>query len=215
MNLVIIFLGFILFIIIFLAVFSIDGFNPILNNMVTQNMDISGVEHEVTAVLLNFRSIDTMLEIAVILSTLVGIYTVYPHFRYRPLSFASNITDTFVSLIVPLIFLSAIYILSIGVYKSGGAFPAAALIAGGIIIIKLVKPNYLVDIKISYLRFVYSFGLLVFVFVGILCMFDGYFLQYDESFTFLYILLIETSLTLSLGAILAAFFITGIHRFKT
>jgi multisubunit Na+/H+ antiporter MnhB subunit len=207
-------LAFCIFIIVSLAVLSIDGFDTKLHNLVELNLEHSGVTHNVTAVLLNFRSLDTMLEVGVVLLALISIYTLSPNFRYRPLSFPSVITDTFVAFLFPIIFLSSIYILLSGTYKSGGAFAASALIAGGVIIIKLIKPHYLSNIKESVLRLIYSFGLFFFVLVGILTMFGGNFLQYPYEYNSIIIVLIEIMLTFSLSAILSAFFIIGVHRFK-
>ncbi|QOG13155.1 MnhB domain-containing protein [Arcobacter sp. FWKO B] len=208
------FFAYLVFMILAITVLSFEEFIPVVDDMVQSKLHISGVSHDVTAVLLNFRSLDTLLEVGVVLLALISIYTVSPHFRYKPLSFPSTMTDTFVSLLFPLIFLSSIYILSSGAYQSGGAFQASALIAGGIIIIRLVKPHYLSNIKESILRFVYSLGLLFFILIGFMTMLDGLFLQYPKEYSYVIIILIETVLTFSLGAVLAAFFITGVHRFK-
>ena len=207
-------LAVLLFFILSFASLSIDGFNPVIDSIVQSKLAMSGANHDVTAVLLNFRSLDTMLEVGVILLALVAIYTISPHFRYKPLSFSNNMTDTYVALVFPPLFLIALYILNIGTYKSGGAFQAAALMAGGVIIIKLVKPQFLSNIKERMLKFAYVFGLFFFILVGLATMFNGAFLYYPKEYAYLFILAIETFLTLSLGAILAAFFIIGVHRFK-
>src|SRR5690242_11443125 len=47
-----------------------------LPEMVTAKMKQSGVEHPVTAVLLNFRGYDTLLEVAVLLLALLGVLAV-------------------------------------------------------------------------------------------------------------------------------------------
>ena len=54
---------------------------PLPNQMlalVSSNMPISGVDNPVTAVLLNFRGYDTLLEIGVLLLAAVGVLSVSP-----------------------------------------------------------------------------------------------------------------------------------------
>ena len=117
--------------------------------MITQEMMNSKISHEITSILLDFRSLDTLLEVAVIFLALIGIKTISPLFRYKPLSFPLLITDTYVSLIFPVIVIVAFYILTSGAYQSGGAFQASAILAGGFIIIRLTKPDYLNNNKSS------------------------------------------------------------------
>jgi multisubunit Na+/H+ antiporter MnhB subunit len=182
--------------------------------MVKNEMINSQISHEITSILLDFRSLDTLLEVAVIFLALIGIKTVSPLFRYKPLSFPLLITDTYVSLIFPVIVIVAFYILTSGAYQSGGAFQASALLAGGFIIIRLTKPDYLNNIKELFLRFFYSIGLLYFILIGIFTLFNGNFLEYPKEYSYYLIVSIESFLTISLSVILANYFINGIQRFK-
>lgn len=202
------------FIVLCSALLFLEKFDPIINQHIIRHLPQSGVSHDITAVLLNFRALDTLLEVGVILLALIAIYTLKPHFRYKPLSFENTITNTFVALLFPLIVLSAFYILYSGSYQSGGAFAAAALLAGGIIILRLVKPRYLSSLQEPSLRFVYVSGLLFFVGVGIGTLFFGSFLQYRNTMATFLIISIETVLTLSLAVILATYFINAVQRFK-
>ncbi|HBH35695.1 MAG TPA: hypothetical protein DDW45_04780, partial [Gammaproteobacteria bacterium] len=45
-----------------------------LSEQVRVNMEMSGVQNPVTAVLLNFRGYDTLLEMAVLLAALLGVW---------------------------------------------------------------------------------------------------------------------------------------------
>ena len=207
-------IGFFVFIVLSSALIGIGPFEPIISNNIKHEVSQSGVSHEVTAVLLNFRALDTLLEVGVIFLALVAIYTIKPHFRYMPLSYENSITNTFVALLFPLIVLCSFYVLYSGAYQSGGAFAAAALLAGGIIILRLVKPVYLADLQEFILRFVYVSGLLFFLIVGIGTLFFGSFLEYRGNVATILILSIETVLTLSLAVILASYFINAVQRFK-
>lgn len=191
---------------------SMPPFEPKLDTLVQAKKSMSGVEHDVTAVLLNFRSLDTLLEVAVVLLAFVGIGVLAPHFRYKPFTHASTITDTYITVLVPIILLSAFYLLFAGSYKSGGAFVAAALLAGGIIIVKLTKPDLFINAEKIQLRFLVSLGLLFFLGVALFSLTTGAFLQYPLGLATLLIVLIEVLLMFSLAIILAAFFINGVQR---
>jgi multisubunit Na+/H+ antiporter MnhB subunit len=206
--------SFVVFVILSAVLVSFQSFEPIIAHNIQDELSQSGVSHEVTAVLLNFRALDTLLEVGVVVLALIGIYTIKPYFRYKPLSFESTITNTFVAFLFPIIVLSSFYILYSGSYQSGGAFAAAALFAGGIIILRLVKPSYLAGLKELTLRFVYISGLLFFLIVGIGTLFFGSFLEYRGDIATFFILSIESILTVSLAVILATYFINAVQRFK-
>lgn len=207
-------LAFLLFSLLSFLLLNIKPFENNLENMITQEMMNSKISHEITSILLDFRSLDTLLEVAVIFLALIGIKTISPLFRYKPLSFPLLITDTYVSLIFPVIVIVAFYILTSGAYQSGGAFQASAILAGGFIIIRLTKPDYLNNIKELLLRFFYSIGLLYFILIGIFTLFNGNFLEYPKEYSYYLIVSIESFLTISLSVILANYFINGIQRFK-
>ena len=207
-------LAFLLFSLLSFLLLNIKPFENSLENMVKNEMINSQISHEITSILLDFRSLDTLLEVAVIFLALIGIKTISPLFRYKPLSFPLLITDTYVSLIFPVIVIVAFYILTSGAYQSGGAFQASAILAGGFIIIRLTKPDYLNNIKELLLRFFYSIGLLYFILIGIFTLFNGNFLEYPKEYSYYLIVSIESFLTISLSVILANYFINGIQRFK-
>lgn len=204
-------LAFALFLGLSFTLLNIEKIDSTLHTKLLYSMPSSGVTHHVTAVLLNFRALDTLLEVAVVLLSLLAIYAIPANYSYTPLSFESSITNTFASILFPLIVLYAFYILYSGSYQSGGAFSAAALLAGGIIIMQLVKPDSLPLPKEFLLRLLYASGLFYFVSVGIISMLFGSFLGYRDEIAALYILSIESILMLSLGAILSAYFINAVR----
>jgi len=171
-------LAFALFVGLSFTLLEIQNTPSSLHSELLVAMPSSGVTHEVTAVLLNFRSLDTLLEVGVILLSLIAIYALYPNFGYTPLSFESTITDTFIAILFPLITLYAFYILYSGSYQSGGAFSAAALLAGGIIIVRLIKPRSFFVPKEFALRLLYVSGLFYFMSVGVVSLIFGSFLEY-------------------------------------
>ncbi|MDP2076718.1 MAG: MnhB domain-containing protein [Sulfuricurvum sp.] len=208
------FLAFWLFVGLSFILTNINTLDSSMHTKLFEAMPHSGVTHEVTAVLLNFRALDTLLEVGVILLSLIAIHALEPNFRYTPLSFENTITNTFVAILFPLIALYAFYILYSGSYQSGGAFSASALLAGGIIILRLVKPRSFFVPKELILRFLYVSGLFYFVCVGMISLFFGSFLEYRDYIASFYIISIESVLMLSLGAILSAYFINAVQRVK-
>src|SRR5690606_25544274 len=57
------------------AVLSVPPRPPVLPALVAERLGASGVSNPVTAVLLNFRSYDTLLEIAVLLVAMVAVWS--------------------------------------------------------------------------------------------------------------------------------------------
>lgn len=203
--------GIVFFILLCSVLFSLAPFNTTLATQVTANLDKSGVSHEVTAVLLNFRSLDTLLEVAVIMLSLVAIALVRPLYLHQLPYFSSKVIHTFTALIFPVIAISAVYILYSGAFQSGGAFQAAAMLGGGFIMMHLNNPKVL-NIKTLYLRIFYSIGLFIFLSVGVLTLFNGAFLHYPQGYAYYFILCIESILMFSLAAILGAYFIQATKR---
>jgi len=205
-------LAFALFFGLSFALLNIQKIDSTLHTELLHAMADSGVTHELTAVLLNFRALDTLLEVGVILLSLIAISALAPHFRYSPVSSESTITNTFVSILFPFIALYAFYILYSGSYQSGGAFSAAALLAGALIILGLVKPGSLSLSNEFTLRVVSISGLFYFLAVGVVSLIFGSFLEYRGEMASFYILSIESVLMLSLGAILGAYFLDAVQR---
>lgn len=97
--------------------------------------------------------------------------------------------------------LLAIYLLLIGATRSGGAFHAAAVVAGALVLMRLgaiSRPQpWLTPMRQQQLLVL---GLALFVAVGWLCLLMvGYFLGYPAGWAGGLILLIESGLTLSLA----------------
>lgn len=121
------------------------GQQPILPGLVAANLDRSGVSHPVTAVLLNFRAWDTLLELLVLLIALIGFRELYPDrepIANRPgaahqapapwpllLAWSRSIT--------PLLLITAGYVLWRGTSAPGGAFQAGAILASVAVLLRL------------------------------------------------------------------------------
>ena len=179
-------------------------------NLVLSNMAFSGVENPVTAVLLNFRGYDTLLEIGVLLLAAVGVLTVAPSLEMGSVSGPSPILHLLLRTLLPFIILVSGYILWIGKYAPGGAFQAGAILAaGGILAVSAT--GGLNRFAGNALTLTMGVGLLTFLIVALATMaVNGNFLQYPQDLAGTLILLIEAAATFSIAAILIILFTGGI-----
>ena len=175
---------------------------PRLPALITRHLDETGVSHPVTAVLLNYRAWDTLLELAVLLLALLGARQLGP----RPLDLAEPwpLLRAWARVLAPLLVLAAGYILWRGASAPGGAFQAGALLASGVVLLRL--SGLLPRLRWSFmpLRLLVLGGLLVFVGVAVATAWLGEgWLAYPGGAAKPIILLIETVATLSIAASLS------------
>ncbi|WP_214000868.1 hydrogenase subunit MbhD domain-containing protein [Arsukibacterium sp.] len=170
--------------------------------LVKQQLAASGVSHPVTAVLLNFRSWDTLLELLVLLLALLGTLQVAP----APVRQSSWVLSrSWSQLLAPLIILLAGYLLWAGAHQPGGAFQAGALLAAGAVVLKLNQQlNWLVWTN-GWVRFFTIAGLAVFV-IAVLAAWllsdavaEPVWLSWPPEFAKYIILLIEIFATLAIA----------------
>ena len=174
---------------------------------VAAQLSASGVEHPVTAVLLNFRGYDTLLEIAVLLLALIVILASgLDAASDRSRAFGS-ILQTLARLAAPLMIVVAVYLLWAGAFRPGGAFQAGAVLAAGAVLLHLtgLLPSW--RAPTLTLRWGLTAGFLIFLAIAVGLLAQGALLRYPPAQAGMWILLIEAGLTLSLGLILAGLFL--------
>lgn len=179
-----------------------------LTGRVAAEMGNSGVSHPVTAVLLNFRGYDTLLEIGVLLLALVGVWSL----RLSPARRSAEAARTpvlgyLVRLLAPLIILVTVYLLWAGSQQPGGAFQAGAVLAaaGELLLLAGFVRGYFRRAWILRLALAGGFGVFLAI-AGGLALFGNDLLEYPEGTAYPLILLIEGALTVSIGFTLAALF---------
>lgn len=117
------------------AIFDRRAPDTNLAEHVRTTLPASGVEHPVTAVLLQFRSYDTLLEIAVLLVAAVIALALREEQAPRgsqPNPSAATRTPLLASavrLLMPVMIVTAVYLLWAGAFQPGGAFQAGAVLA--------------------------------------------------------------------------------------
>jgi multisubunit Na+/H+ antiporter MnhB subunit len=181
-----------------------------LTGDVMTNLPDSGVEHPVTAVLLNFRGYDTLLEVAVLLLALLGVLATTDTERSdgRRLTAAPQpVLQSLVRLLAPMMVLMAGYLLWAGAHQPGGAFQAGAVLASSVVLFYLAGLLPAWESPGGMLRAGLGSGLLVFIAVAALPLGNRALLEYPRQLAGLWILLIEASLTVSLGLVLAGLFL--------
>jgi uncharacterized MnhB-related membrane protein len=118
-----------------IAVLALPEPGPTLAHATAANIGATGVYNPLTAVLLAFRAVDTLLEATVVLFALIGIWSLAPDAAWGgrpgslqrvdphgPLAFLAR-------LLPPIGIIIAVYIFWIGADLPGGKFQGAALLA--------------------------------------------------------------------------------------
>ncbi len=179
-----------------------------LPTLVRDAMPMSGVTHDVTAVLLNFRSYDTLLEIAVLMTVAVVALALRDASNQRaPARRQQLVLDALVWRLTPLLVLVAAYLLWIGSSAPGGAFQAGAVLGGAAVLLRLSGfPIAPVDHRFAS-RVAVVFGLTVILGVAIGTLLAGRsLLEFPVQWSGALILFIEAALTVSIGVVLYSLF---------
>lgn len=181
-----------------------------LTDKVQMALSMSGVENPVTAVILNFRGYDTLLEIGVLFLVVVGIYALHAiepvSIKVRPRQ-ASRVMIAFLHILTPLMILVAFYLLWAGGHAPGGAFQAGAMLAGVGILMLIGGVPLPFKVENRLLRFIYVIGFGSFLLIGLGVIGSGRgFLEYPEDLSKNLIFLIEFLATISISFILVTLF---------
>ncbi|MDO8909977.1 MAG: DUF4040 domain-containing protein [Pseudohongiella sp.] len=181
-----------------------------LPEMVAAAMGDSGVGHPVTAVLLNFRAWDTLLELLVLLLALTGVRQLYPGVNRNQQAVANTIEQTWPLLLAwarflaPLLVLTGGYLLWRGADGAGGAFQAGAMLAAAAVILRLTGLLPGLSWSSLLLRLAVNIGALVFLSVALATlMFGDGWLVYPVQWAGALIVAIEVFATLSIAVTLS------------
>lgn len=204
---------------------------PSLSDRVEQALPDSGVSYSVTAVLLNFRSWDTLLELLVLLLALIGVRQLYPsasqqsHQAGEPLqqggveathTKAWPLTRVWARLLAPALLVTGTYLLWRGAEAPGGAFQAGALLAAGAVILKLTGLIPPLRWSSLLLRVLILAGALGFISVAALTALAGNgWLHYPAEFAKPLILAIEVLATVSIATTLTLLVVAEREDLKT
>ncbi|MBS9404095.1 DUF4040 domain-containing protein [Halomonas sp. TRM85114] len=172
----------------------------------------SGVNHAVTAVLLNLRAWDTLLEMTVMLTAVCLVWSLGPALMpYAPATSLPGL-PALARLLHPLFLLVPAYLLWRGSHAPGGAFPAGAVLgAGGVLLVLTDAVPWMHEPRRQpLLRLLLAAGVLLFLAValgGVLL--AGTFLVIPASVAGTVILAVEVAAALSIALMLMAFYLYG------
>jgi len=196
-------------------------------------LHLSGAENPVTAVLLNFRAYDTLMEVAVLVAAVAAVWAMEPGrpvTRFGPVrggaadrrvlrtvaverlqgplgTGSGAVVSALLRLVLPLILLTALYLAWAGSYLPGGAFQAGALLAGGAVLLILTGRLRIPLPPARIVRAAVASGLVVFLGAGVWgLLVHGRLLFFPPAEASAIILVVEAVLTLSIAAVLAALF---------
>jgi multisubunit Na+/H+ antiporter MnhB subunit len=171
----------------------------------------SGATNPVTAVLLNYRSYDTLLEVAVMLLAILVVWSLQVTPLSRLTRSVNPLLVTFLKLLLPFLLLVGGYLLWVGAKLPGGAFQGGALLASAFVLLVLsglISPRRFISFFALVIGF--SLGLLVFAGVGLGVMVgERRFLEYPVEHAGGWILTIEAALFLSTALTLGLLFLMG------
>ena len=182
----------------------LDGASAGLTGPVAEVLPQTGVEHGVTGVLLNLRSYDTLLEVAVLLVAVLAALAV-GHAGTAAGSPADGppappLQTVATGVLVPVLVLLAGWLLLAGTSQPGGAFQAGAVVAALLLLLHLARRPVLAPSG-GAARVLAVVGVLAFVLVAAVGPFTGgAWLQLDLSLARPVIVALETVLALSIGA---------------
>jgi multisubunit Na+/H+ antiporter MnhB subunit len=196
-----------------ICVLALPGPAPTLAPQVLANIAVTEVGNPITAVLLAFRAMDTLLEAIVLMFALIGVWSLAPDRAWggRPglLQQADpNGMLAYVARVLPPIgIVAGIYIFWIGADHPGGKFQGATLLAAMWLLVMMAGLADAPPISRRWLRWLLVAGPLAFIAIGAVgAATAGAFLAYPQGFAKMLILAIEfalmPTLTLVLGLML-------------
>jgi len=192
-----------------LAVLSFSSPAPTLAPMAAEALPATGLGNPVTAVLLAYRALDTLLEKVVVLLALIGVWSLAPDAVWGgtpevrpvevpgPLAYLARTLPPFGVVI-------GVYMFWVGADAPGGTFQAGTVLAAMWLLVMLAGLRPPPQTAGLPLRLALAGGPVLFLVIAFLgFVFADGFLAYPKAWAKPLILLIEAALTLSVAAALA------------
>jgi multicomponent Na+:H+ antiporter subunit B len=151
-----------------------EKLNEIATRYAEKGPDEVGAANLVGAVLVTYRGLDTLGEVAILFlaASIIGFFLkvkLEEEKVPRKVRKTSEILETASKIITPVIFLFGIYVFLNGHLTPGGGFQGGAIIASGLVLILLANP--IKKVNHSIISIVESISGFAFVFLGILGIF--------------------------------------------
>ena len=192
------------------AVLALPDPAPTLAPETAANIAVTGVGNPITAVLLAFRAMDTLLEAIVLLFALIGVWSLAPDRVWggrpgpRHRADPDGILAYLARVLPPIGIIVGIYIFWVGADLPGGKFQGATILAAMWLLVVMAGLTDAPPVSRTWLRIALVAGPAVFVAIGAAgAAVAGAFLAYPDGFAKPLILVIEVALMPSLALTLA------------
>ncbi|NYS25655.1 DUF4040 domain-containing protein [Rhodobacteraceae bacterium 2376] len=180
---------------------------PGFDAAVADAMPESGVDHPVTAVLLNFRAYDTLMEVVVLLAAVIAVWLVERSLPQSDPPVMGEVYEGFARLVLPGAVVVGVYVLWAGAVAPGGAFQGGAVLAAVGLLLLMSHVYEPAPAHRAAARGLFVLGVAVFTGVALLVAWGGRAVfEYPPGLAKPLILLIEGMVTISIAATLAALF---------
>lgn len=144
-----------------------DSLNEVSARYADKGPEEVGAANLVTAVIVTYRGLDTLGEVTILFLTaaIIGFFLKTHHAKKRSFRKSSEIMVTASKVLTPVIFILGIYVFINGHLTPGGGFQGGAIIASGLVLMLLAKPDMNVSHKlISIIESISGFS---FVLLGV------------------------------------------------
>ncbi|MFO0875512.1 MAG: hydrogenase subunit MbhD domain-containing protein [Phycisphaerales bacterium] len=194
------------------VVLSLPAPPPTLAPEATSNLPRIGLGNPVTAVLLAYRALDTLLEKVVLLLALLGVWSLAPDQLWGGRARVWRVADgppsgpltLLAQVLPPFGLIVGVYLFWNGANAPGGTFPAGTILAAMWLLVLVAGSAKVPSVGRRWLRLVMVAGPMLFIVVALAGFAAaGAFLGYPEAYAKPLIVAIETVLTLSIAATLA------------
>lgn len=191
------------------AFLSLPDHAPNLRPLAEQNLHLTGVANPVTAVLINFRGYDTLLETVVLLIALIGVWSLAADRFWGGAPGAEQqatpqgVLAYFGRVLPPVGLLLGAYLVWTGSSAPGGAFQGGTVLAGVLLLVWMAGLGDAPRVTSAPLRLVLIAGPAVFLVIGIVGALLGSFLGLHPPMAKTLTLAIEFALAGSIAATLA------------
>jgi len=178
--------------------------------MAKENLAESGLGNPVAGVLFVYRALDTLLEKVVLLLALVGVWSLakdqawgsVPGFRVY--AQPSGILVFLAQILPPVGIMVGIYMFWAGANYPGGAFQGGTVLAAMWLLVMMARLQDVPPTSALWVRLFLVVGPVAFLAIGLSgFIFAGSFLEYPEGYAKPLIIIVEATLTLSIGVTLA------------
>ncbi|PNG25337.1 hydrogenase subunit MbhD domain-containing protein [Methylocella silvestris] len=191
------------------VILSLPEPGPSLAPLAAKNLAATGVGNPITAVLIAFRSFDTLLEKVVLLLAIIGVWSLAPD-RYwggapiapraaRPVGALTFLAQ----LVAPIGVVVGVHMVWVGADEPGGAFQGGAILAAMWMIVMMARLSEAPPVGAPWLRAALVAGPAVFLIAGASgAVTSGAFFALPQAFAKPLILIIEAFMTLSIAVTL-------------